>query len=64
MDQGCGLSLLFEVVQLHLVRAIKADLRNNFCFFFNSLPKPIMTNGDLTRLINSEEIQSVLNPPG
>ncbi|KAK2565164.1 60S ribosomal protein L4-B [Acropora cervicornis] len=29
-----------------------------------NLPKPIMTNGDLTRLINSEEIQSVLNPRG
>lgn len=32
-----------------------------FCF---SLPQPIMSNADLNRLINSEEIQSVIRPAG
>ena len=40
-----------------------SDIRSNpyFCF---SLPQPIMSNADLNRLINSEEIQSVIRPAG
>ena len=39
------------------------DIHSNpyFCF---SLPQPIMSNADLNRLINSEEIQSVIRPAG
>lgn len=33
-------------------------------FVFYSLPQPIMSNADLNRLINSEEIQSVVKPAG
>ena len=34
------------------------------CFFFHSLPQPLMSNADLNRIINSEEIQAVLRPAG
>lgn len=33
-------------------------------FTLLSLPKTIMSNADLNRLINSEEIQSVIRPAG
>jgi len=33
-------------------------------FVFYSLPQPMMSNADLNRLINSEEIQSVIRPAG
>mmetsp|Transcript_32363 Transcript_32363/g.103186 ORF Transcript_32363/g.103186 Transcript_32363/m.103186 type:complete len:399 (+) Transcript_32363:1940-3136(+) len=35
-----------------------AELKSNF-----SLPRPLMTNSDLASIINSDEIQSVLNAP-
>jgi len=35
-----------------------------FIFSFYSLPQPVMSNADLNRIINSEEIQAVLRPAG
>ena len=41
------------------------DINHFFLIFsFYSLPQPVMSNADLNRIINSEEIQAVLRPAG
>ena len=65
--QRFGYNLFVEAIHgnpfTHAVRIL-----TNFClfcfFFFHSLPQPLMSNADLNRIINSEEIQAVLRPAG
>jgi large subunit ribosomal protein L4e len=64
---------LCNVERLNLLQLAPGGHMGRFCIWsqaavdsldsiFTSLPKAAMTNADLARIINSDEIQSVLNP--